>query len=133
MVVGQARVSAVQFLRDELVRQGVDVDSLETPSAQPSDENKTEGTVKDEVIKSIVSAKQKNNEGGQLIAPTLNKDEQQKLNYLYTQVSQMVSDAKFVVVSRFSSPSAQLIRPQGCRREHSDVGGQCQIRRQFLI
>lgn len=122
VVVGATKVSAVQFLRDELIRQGVDVDAHETHSTQASEEPKGEGTVKEEVIKSIVSSKVKNSEGGQLIAPTLNKDDQQKFAQLYNQVSQLVSDAKFVVVSKLKSLSAKLIRPQGCGWQHLDVG-----------
>lgn len=101
VVVGSTRVSAVQFLRDELIRQGIDVDAHETHSTQPTEESKSEGTVKEEVIKSIVGSKAKASEGGQLIAPNLTKDDQQKFAQLYNQVSQLVSDAKFVVVSRF--------------------------------
>lgn len=105
-MVGQNRVTGIDFLREDLLKQGVDLTPFESQPTQDCQEQKPD-SVKDEVIKSIVTPKAKAQlEGGQLIAPSLGKDEQQKFAQLYTQVSQLVSDAKFVVVSRMCSPSA---------------------------
>lgn len=92
-------MTALQLLRDELLKQGIDVDGHETHSTQLPEDSKTENSVKDEVIKTI-SAKLKQHNEGQLITPGLGKEDQQKFAQLYTQVSNLVSDAKFVVVSK---------------------------------
>lgn len=101
-------MSAMQFLRDELLQQGVDVDAHEPHAAQAVEQSAGESTVKDEIIKSLSSTKLKNHDGGQMVSPSLNKDDQQKISQLFNQVHQLASDAKFVVVSRFLSPSAEL-------------------------
>jgi hypothetical protein len=97
VIQGQTRLNGLQFVRDELLKQGVDLEGHETHGTQTAEDSKTEAAVKDEVIKTL-SSKLKKGEGSHLVAPSLGKDDQHKFAQLYNQVSQLVSDAKFVVV-----------------------------------
>lgn len=93
-------MSAVQFLKDELLQQGVEMESHETISSQATQDSKQESSTKDEMIKSIVGSKVKTVDGRKVVAPQLSKEDQLKFSHLYSQVSSLVNEAKFVVVSK---------------------------------